>query len=48
MKKTILKIVVTTFLLLALGATFAVADSVPAPICYPRPCPVQQVPVRVR
>jgi hypothetical protein len=41
MKKTILKIVVTTMLLLALGGTSAVADGVPAPICYPRPCRVQ-------
>jgi hypothetical protein len=38
MKKTILKIVVTTLLLLALGASSAVADGIPAPMCYPRPC----------
>jgi hypothetical protein len=41
MKKTILKIVVTSLLLLALGASSAVADTVPAPVCYPRPCPMQ-------
>jgi hypothetical protein len=41
MKKTILKIVVTTLLLLALGASSAVADGVPLPGCYPRPCQVQ-------
>lgn len=38
MKKTILKIVVTTLLLLALGGTSAVADSIPKPICWPSPC----------
>ena len=41
MKRTIIKIVVTTLLLLALGASSAVADSVPMPMCYPRPCTVQ-------
>lgn len=41
MKKTILKIVVTTLLLLALGASSAVADTVPAPMCYPTRCPRQ-------
>lgn len=40
MKKTILRIVVTTLLLVALGTTAAVADTVPAPVCYPRPCPM--------
>jgi len=40
MKRTIIKIVVTTLLLLALGAS-AVADGVPLPMCYPKPCPVQ-------
>jgi hypothetical protein len=40
MKKTILRIVVTTLLLLALGASAAVADSTPLPMCYPKPCPV--------
>jgi len=42
MKGTILKIVVTTSLLLALGAYSAVADTAPAPGCWPRPpCSVQ-------
>ncbi|HVG91297.1 MAG TPA: hypothetical protein VNB54_07385 [Alphaproteobacteria bacterium] len=41
MKKTILRIVVTTLLLLALGASSAVSDSVPLPMCYPKPCPTQ-------
>jgi hypothetical protein len=41
MKKTVLRIVVTTFLLLALGATTAVADGVPAPMCWPERCPGQ-------
>ena len=41
MKGIILKIVVTTSLLLALGASSAVADTAPAPTCYPHPCSVQ-------
>jgi len=41
MKKTIIRIVVTTLLLLALGATSAVADGVPLPMCYPNPCSTQ-------
>jgi len=41
MKRTILRIVVTTLLLLALGASSAVADGVPLPMCYPKPCPAQ-------
>jgi hypothetical protein len=41
MKKTILRIVVTTLLLLALGASSAVADGVPLPACYPKPCQAQ-------
>jgi len=41
MKGLILKVVVTTSLLLALGASSAVADTVPAPMCYPNPCLVQ-------
>ena len=39
--KTVLRIVVTTLLLVALGTTAAVADSVPLPMCYPKPCPVK-------
>lgn len=38
MKKTVLKIVITTLLLLALGASSAVADGIPAPMCWPNPC----------
>ena len=41
MKRTIRKIVVTALLLLALGASSAVADSVPMPVCYPKPCPAK-------
>jgi len=41
MKGTILKIVVTTSLLLALDASSAVADTTPMPMCYPNPCSVQ-------
>jgi len=41
MKGIILKIVVTTSLLLALGISSAVADTGPAPMCYPNPCSVQ-------
>jgi hypothetical protein len=41
MKKTVLRIVVTTFLLVALGTTAAVADTTPMPACWPKPCSVQ-------
>jgi hypothetical protein len=41
MKKTFVRIIVITFLLLASGTAPVLADSVPAPICYPRPCPVR-------
>ncbi len=41
MKRTIIKIVVTTLLLLALGASSAVADGIPKPMCWPNPCSVQ-------
>ena len=43
MKKTIVRIIVVTFLLLASGAApvLANADSVPLPICWPKPCPIQ-------
>jgi hypothetical protein len=39
MKRTILKTVITTLLLLSLGASSAVADGIPAPVCYPIRCP---------
>jgi len=41
MKGTILKIVATTSLLLALGVYSAVADTTPMPTCYPNPCSVR-------
>jgi hypothetical protein len=41
MNKTILRIVMTTLLLLALGTTSAVADSLPMPMCWPNPCSAQ-------
>jgi len=41
MKGIILKIFVTTSLLLALGASSAAADTTPMPGCYPHPCSAQ-------
>jgi hypothetical protein len=41
MKKTIVRIVVTSLLLLALGSTTAVADGTPMPMCWPNPCATQ-------
>jgi hypothetical protein len=41
MKKTILRLVAATLLLLALGTTTAVADGVPLPMCWPERCPGQ-------
>lgn len=41
MKKTFVRIIVITFLLLASGTAPVLADSTPLPICYPRPCPVK-------
>ena len=39
MKMTIVRIILVAFLLLASGATQVLADSVPLPGCYPKPCP---------
>jgi hypothetical protein len=41
MKKTIVRIIVITFLVLASGTAPVLADSVPMPMCYPNPCPVK-------
>jgi hypothetical protein len=38
MKKTIVRIILVTSLLLASGAHVR-ADGTPVPLCYPRPCP---------
>ncbi len=40
MKNRILKMLVLALLLAASGSTSVLAlDGVPAPICYPKPCP---------
>ncbi|HVG91298.1 MAG TPA: hypothetical protein VNB54_07390 [Alphaproteobacteria bacterium] len=41
MKKTFVRIIVITFLLLASGTMPVLADGTPMPVCYPRPCPVK-------
>jgi fatty acid desaturase len=43
MKKTIVRIILVTFLLLASGAApiLASADGIPKPMCWPNPCSVQ-------
>jgi hypothetical protein len=43
MKKTIVRIILVTFLLLASGAgpILARADGIPKPMCWPNPCSVQ-------
>ena len=43
MKKTIARIILVAFLLIASGAApiLASADSIPKPVCWPNPCPVQ-------
>jgi hypothetical protein len=39
MKKTIVRIILVTFLLLASGAMPVLADSTPVPVCWPgKPC----------
>lgn len=39
MKKTIVRIILVTFLLLASGATPVLADGTPVPVCWPgTPC----------
>jgi len=39
MKNRILKMLVLALLLTASGSTVLALDGVPAPICYPKPCP---------
>jgi hypothetical protein len=39
MRKTIVRIIAITFLLLASGTAPVLADTTPLPGCYPRPCP---------
>ena len=41
MKRTIVRIILVAFLLLASGTAPVLADSVPMPVCYPKPCPVK-------
>lgn len=41
MKRTIVRIILVTFLLLASGAVPVLADGIPAPMCYPIRCPGQ-------
>jgi hypothetical protein len=41
MKKTIVRIILVTFLLLASSAVPVLADGIPAPVCYPIRCPGQ-------
>ena len=41
MKKMVVRIILVAFLLLASGAVPVLADSVPMPVCYPKPCPVK-------
>jgi len=41
MKNTIVRIILVTFLLLASGTAPVLADSVPLPGCWPKPCPIQ-------
>jgi hypothetical protein len=42
MKKTIVRIILVTFLLLTSSApVLADGGSEPVPLCYPRPCPVK-------
>lgn len=41
MKKTIVRIILVTFLLLTSGAVPVLADGTPVPLCYPRPCTVK-------
>jgi len=41
MKKTIVRIILVTFLLLTSGAAPLLADGTPVPVCYPRPCAVK-------
>ncbi len=41
MKKTIVRIIAITFLLLASGTAPILADSTPMPACYPKPCLVK-------
>jgi uncharacterized lipoprotein YajG len=43
MKKTIVRMILVAFLLLAscTAPILANADGVPLPICYPRPCPLK-------
>ncbi|HEY2499750.1 MAG TPA: hypothetical protein VGK24_22035 [Candidatus Angelobacter sp.] len=39
MKKTIVRIILVTFLLLASGAAPVLADTTPVPVCWPgQPC----------
>jgi hypothetical protein len=42
MKETIIRIIVVTLLLLASGTAPVLADGIPAPACYPKPCPLVQ------
>ncbi|HET9365396.1 MAG TPA: hypothetical protein VFP71_10360 [Candidatus Angelobacter sp.] len=41
MKKTIVRIILVTFLLFASGAVPVLADGTPVPLCYPSPCPTK-------
>ena len=42
MKKTIVRIILVTFLLLASGVSvLADGGTGPVPLCYPRPCPMK-------
>jgi hypothetical protein len=38
MRKTIVRIIAITFLLLASGTAPVLADTTPMPMCYPNPC----------
>ena len=41
MKKTIVRIILVTFLLLASGAPVLADGGEPVPLCYPRPCAIK-------
>jgi hypothetical protein len=41
MRKTIVRIIAITFLLLASGTPPVLADTTPMPMCYPKPCLVR-------